>query len=55
MIKCLQDLVYWVNNHTLHQQPITAADFTVEQMNSAMSDTIYQKSMPVGQICPLRT
>jgi hypothetical protein len=40
-IKHLQGLVYWVNDHTLHQKPITAANFKVEQMNSAMSDNIY--------------
>jgi hypothetical protein len=30
-------------DHTLHQQHITAADFTIEQMNRAMSDMIYWK------------
>jgi hypothetical protein len=29
-IKHLKGLVYWVNNHTLHQQPITVANFTFE-------------------------
>jgi hypothetical protein len=41
MIKHLQGLVYWVNDCTLHQQLITAANFTVEQMNSTMNDKIY--------------
>jgi hypothetical protein len=48
LIKCLQGLVYWVNNCTLHQQPITVANFTVEQMNSTMSDKIYQKEHTTG-------
>jgi hypothetical protein len=32
----------------LHQKPITAANFKVEQMNSAMSDNIYWKECTSG-------
>jgi hypothetical protein len=48
MIKHLQGLVYWVNGHTLCQQLITVADFTVKQMNSVMSDKIYWKECASG-------
>jgi hypothetical protein len=49
MIKCLQGLLYsYANDCTLHQQLITVADFTVEQMNFAMSDEIYEKEFASG-------
>jgi hypothetical protein len=50
VIKCLQGLVYWVNDHTLHQQPITEADFTVEQMNSMLSDKIYWSNLSMKDL-----
>jgi hypothetical protein len=55
MIKHLQGLVYWVNNCTLHQQTITMANFTVEQMNGLSIKDLSKFNPNEFETCHLST